>query len=107
MSIFIDPTGHTNLGIGICARCSEKFPLDELSPDRNSPGLMVCRADNDELDPYRLPPRQPDNIILPFYRPDTPLEVPDSVDSRVGLRTEDPDVGVETESTGYGIEVQE
>lgn len=28
------------------------------------------------LDPYRLPPRQPDNLVLPFVRPDVPLNGP-------------------------------
>jgi hypothetical protein len=27
----------------------------------------------DQYDPYRLPARQPDNIVLPFARPDTPI----------------------------------
>lgn len=76
MAIFLNTTGQPTLGIGICGRCSKKFPLADLSPDRNSPGLMVCDADNDQLDPYRLPARQPDNLILPFYRPDEPLTVP-------------------------------
>lgn len=75
MSIFLDPRGRPTYGIGICARCSRKFFLDQLSPDPNSPGLMVCKDDLDELDPYRLPPRQTDNITLPFYRPDSVLSI--------------------------------
>lgn len=71
MSKFIDPTGQPTFGIGICARCSRKFPLAELSPDPNYPGLMVCRDDKDEYDPYRLAPRAPEKITLPFNRPDT------------------------------------
>lgn len=73
MSKFIDPTGQPTFGIGICARCSRKFPLAELSPDPNYPGLMVCEVDKDDYDPYRLAPRAPDKIILPFNRPDTPI----------------------------------
>lgn len=45
--------------------------LADLSPDPNYPGLMVCAADKDDYDPYRLAPRAPDQIILPFNRPDT------------------------------------
>lgn len=105
MGWFLNTRGRATLGIGICARCSLKFPLEELSPDRNSPGLMVCKADNDEFDPYRLPARQPDNITLPFTRPDVDLDVPATRDTRVGLRTQDPDIGVETPG-GQGIEVQ-
>ena len=67
---FIDPTGESTYGIGICARCSRKMVLSELSPDPNYPGLMVCEADRDDYDPYRLAPRKPDTIILPFVRPD-------------------------------------
>jgi hypothetical protein len=58
--------------------------LDELFSDPNSPGLRVCREDLDELDPYRLPPRQPDQITLPFVRPDSPLNT-----DPAGLVTED------------------
>ena len=72
-SKFIDPSGQPTYGIGICARCSRKFPLAELSPDPNYPGLMVCQADKDDYDPYRLAPRAPDQIILPFTRPDTQI----------------------------------
>lgn len=107
MSIFLDTQGQSTLGVALCARCSKKFPLGDLSPDRNSPGLMVCKADNDEFDPYRLPARQPDNIVLPFVRPDIPLQVPTVVDDFVGLSTEDLLDGIETESTNQGIMVEE
>lgn len=84
MSIWLDTRGRSTLGIGLCARCSRKMSLDELFSDPNSPGLRVCREDLDQLDPYRLPPRQPDNITLPFVRPDTPLNT-----DPAGLVTED------------------
>ena len=73
MSIYLDTRGLSNLGIGICDRCSRKMSLTELMSDPNSPGLRVCKEDLDQLDPYRLPPRQPDTITLPFVRPDTPI----------------------------------
>lgn len=73
MAIFLDPQGHSSFGIALCGRCSRKFPLDELYPDPNTPGLMVCREDLDEYDPYRLPARPTEDITLPFTRPDTPL----------------------------------
>jgi hypothetical protein len=84
MSIYLDTRGRSTLGIGLCARCSRKMSLDELFSDPNSPGLRVCREDLDQLDPYRLPPRQPDQITLPFVRPDAPL-----VSNPAGLVTED------------------
>lgn len=74
MSVYLDTRGQSTLGIGLCARCSRKFPLNELYSDPNSPGLKVCQEDLDVLDPYRLPPRQPDNLVLPFVRPDVPLD---------------------------------
>jgi len=84
MSIWLDTRGRSTLGIGLCARCSRKMSLDELFSDPNSPGLRVCREDLDNLDPYRLPPRQPDNITLPFVRPDLPLTT-----DPAGIVTED------------------
>ena len=71
--VFLDPTGQPTYGIAICGRCSRKMFLSELAPDPNYPGLMVCEEDRDEYDPYRLAPRRPDQIVLPFVRPDTPI----------------------------------
>lgn len=84
MTIYLDTLGKSNLGIGICDRCSRKFSLTELMSDPNSPGLRVCKQDLDQLDPYRLPARQPDTITLPFVRPDTPIGT-----DPAGLVTED------------------
>lgn len=75
MSKFLNTRGRTTLGIGICDRCKRKFSLDDLQPDGNTPGLMVCEKDSDEYDPYRLPFTPADaDISLRFVRPDTPLE---------------------------------
>lgn len=73
MSRFIDPSGGSTYGLALCGRCSRKFKLDELLSDPNSPGLMVCKDDVDDFDPYRLAPRDNDQITLPFVRPDSPL----------------------------------
>ena len=73
MPRFLNTRGNTTLAIGICGRCSIKMPLADLMPDPNYPGLLVCERDRDQYDPYRLPARQPDNILLPFLRPDVPL----------------------------------
>lgn len=73
MAKFLDVTGKSTFGIGICGRCSRKFSLDDLSPDPNYPGLMVCQEDKDEYDPYRLAPRPEDKITLDNPRPDTPI----------------------------------
>ena len=80
MSIFIDPTGRSTFGIGICARCSRKMSIEELYDDPNNPGLKVCIEDMDDFDPYRLAARPTEDINLLFTRPDAPLndvEVPD------------------------------
>ena len=73
MSLYLNPRGRANYGLGVCGRCARKFFLDQLHSDPNAPGLMVCRRDLDELDPYRLPARETEDITLPFVRPDEPL----------------------------------
>ena len=73
MSVFLDPTGRSTYGIGICARCQRKFFIEDLHSDPNTPGLKVCIDDLDDYDPYRLPARRTEDVTLPFYRPDQPL----------------------------------
>jgi len=73
MSVYLDTRGKSSLAIAICDRCKMKFSITELMSDPNSPGLRVCSKDVDDLDPYRLPQRQPDQITLAFVRPDAPL----------------------------------
>lgn len=65
-----------DLTIAVCDRCNRKMPYQMLKPDGNSPGLRVCPEDWDPKDPWRLPPIQPDPLILRFPRPDVPLTVP-------------------------------
>lgn len=92
MPMFLNTRGNTSLGIGICSRCSRKFPLHMLQPDTNYPGLRVCAADLDHVDPYRLPARQPEKITLPFTRPDLPIPT-----NPVGFISEDGDDFIITE----------
>jgi len=73
MSHYVDTRGLSSLAVAICGRCSLKFPAVDLMEDPNSPGLMVCRYDVDDYDPYRLPPRETEQITLRFVRPDDPL----------------------------------
>lgn len=49
---------------GICMRCQMRKSRKELRGDPNSPGLLVCKDCADELDPYRKPQRQPENITI-------------------------------------------
>lgn len=103
MAIYLDTTGKSTLGIGLCARCSRKFSLTELYSDPNSPGLMVCKDDLDDYDPYRLPARQPDMLTLPFYRPDVSiaLEPPEAEETAVRI-TEEDEIRT-TESDAYRV----
>ena len=71
---YLNTLGKSTLAIGICGRCSRKLPLDDLMPDPNSPGLLVCEYDRDNLDPYRLPPREVEEITLTMPRPDTRID---------------------------------
>jgi hypothetical protein len=92
VSIFLDTRGNSNLGIGICDRCRKKFPINELQPDRNTPGLLVCEADNDEFDPWRLPARATEDITLPHYRPDVNIGVtpdPEEYDGDLRITQDD------------------
>lgn len=95
MSVFLDTSGNPSLAIGICGRCSRKFPIGELLPDPNYPGLRVCEADKDDFDPYRLPARQPENIALRYARPDTPIPT-----NPIGVVSEDEDSFLITEGGG-------
>lgn len=72
MSLYI-----TDGPIAICDRCKVKMLRSELSSDRNSPGLMVCRDCNDVFDPWRKPwtPKDAD-ISVDRPRPEQALDVP-------------------------------
>jgi hypothetical protein len=76
MGAFIDTRGRTKVAIAICGRCKRKVAYDDLRPDGNSPGLMVCQDDGcwDPIDPWRLPPRQTEDITLEHARPDLSLD---------------------------------
>lgn len=74
MPLYLNTRGRSTLGIGICDRCRVKMSLDDLHPDRNSPGLRVCDGCNDEYDPYRYAAPPVENISLPFVRPDVNLD---------------------------------
>lgn len=75
MPMFLETRSRRPMSIGICARCSCKYPLEELSPDPNYPGLMCCPDGClDQLDPWRLAPRETENITLAFARPDVAID---------------------------------
>ena len=80
MSKFLNTSGNPTLGVGVCDRCRKKFPIGQLRPDRDNPGLLVCERDNDELDRYKLPPRVPEQISLRRIRPDVDIAEDATVD---------------------------
>jgi hypothetical protein len=92
MPLYLDTRGRSTLGIALCARCSRKFSLDDLQSDPNFPGLMVCKADLDDFDPYRLPARQTEDITLRFVRPDESIAT-----NPAGVIAEDGDYFLVTE----------
>lgn len=65
MPKFLNTRGNPRLSIAWCERCARKFPIDDLSADGDKPAIRVCRDCRDDLDPYKLPPRAPDNYTLP------------------------------------------
>ena len=78
MSRFINTTGQPTLGIAICGRCQTKRRLADLTDDGNIPNFKVCKKALspgcwDNYDPMRLPLPPPDNMRLPFVRPDVEL----------------------------------
>jgi len=85
MPIFLDPSGRSTFGIGVCARCWQKFSLEDLYSDPNSPGLKVCKDDLDDYDPYRLPARRTEDVTLRFYRPDEDLSAGGAVPNTTSL----------------------
>jgi hypothetical protein len=46
----------------------------QLRLDANKTGLLVCEDCSDEYDPYKLAPRQPENITIHRPLPDEPLD---------------------------------
>jgi hypothetical protein len=99
MPVWIDPTGRSTYGIGICARCSRKFPLEHLHSDPNTPGLKVCLDDLDQYDPYRLPARRTEDVTLRFFRPDVRLDAGGAIPNTTSL------FGVRSTETGGNLRV--
>lgn len=77
---FLDTRGEANLGIYICQRCQTKRRYSDMKEDGNIPGFMVCRPELspgcwDTRDPFRLPAPPPDDMRLPFVRPDVNIAI--------------------------------
>ena len=93
MSRYVSTIGKTSLAVAICDRCSRKFPAVDLMSDPNSPGLRVCAADRDWLDPYKKGFRRPDKITVNHPRPDV----------FIGTNGAAPSSGSSYGVAGYGI----
>lgn len=77
---FLNTVGEATLGIALCQRCQTKRRFSELCEDGNVSGMMVCRASIspgcwDSFDPMRLAAPPPDDLRLPFVRPDVSLTI--------------------------------
>lgn len=74
MGKFLD---YRNVGgtcaVAICDRCRMKKYRGELKEDPDNRSLLVCSDCADLTDPYKLPPRAPDNTRVDNPRPDVEL----------------------------------
>ena len=73
MPLYLNTSGKNSRAIGRCDRCSAKVALSDLKADRDKPGMRVCDACNDKIDPWRLTPRATEDVTLQYPRPDEPL----------------------------------
>lgn len=65
--------GH--YAIAVCPRCKFKMYYGDLVADPNTKQMM-CPKCVDLYDPYRLPPKAPDQMTLQYPRPEEPLVPP-------------------------------
>jgi len=72
MPLFLPVKARGTVAIAVCQRCNKKMYYSDLFKDPNN-GLMVCKNDLDIYDPWRLPPRQTENISLDHPRADVKL----------------------------------
>lgn len=72
MSRYLNTLGESCFAIAICMRCGFKVRQSDLRIDPNNQ-QPYCKDCIDMLDPYRKPPRAPDQITVKYPRPDTPL----------------------------------
>lgn len=95
MPKFLDTMGRRPIAIAICDRCRIKVRYDFLVEDPNAPGLRVCPDGcRDDLDPWRLPAREVEDITLEYPRPDAPISgltpVPQYTNLIAGIETWEP-----------------
>ncbi len=72
---FIPTKGLAKLAIGVCDGCHLRYPWVDLNPNPDIPGEMVCKECEDELDPWKLPLPQQEDISIMNARPDVDLTI--------------------------------
>ena len=77
---FLDTRGQPVLGVVLCSRCSTKRMFSQLTEDGNIIGFMVCLPEIspgcwDTRDPMRESAPPPDDLTLPFVRPDVNIAI--------------------------------
>lgn len=71
MSRFLDTRGQQVLSPYICDRCKLVGKFSDMTRDGDIDGLWVHKDCSDERDPWKLPPRQSEDISVPNPRPDS------------------------------------
>lgn len=69
MPRFLNPRGRSSYVLQHCDRCAQKMFAGDLRRDGDNPALMVCRNCYDNIDPWKLPPRHPDDYVVPGASP--------------------------------------
>lgn len=74
MSKFLDTRGEAVLSPYRCDRCGIRGKFSEMTQDGDKQGLWVhIDGCSDKLDPWKLPPRQSEDVSIPHPRPDVTL----------------------------------
>lgn len=63
--------GKSNISPAICDRCHFRGANADMIQDPDRMGLFVHKDCADQLDPWKLPPRQTERITLDRVRKDT------------------------------------
>lgn len=79
MGVFLHTRGLALLSPAICDRCHIRGAMAKMISDPDQPGLFVHAHCADQYDPWKLPPRQTENIAVPSPRPDVPLATDEDV----------------------------
>jgi len=95
MSVYARTLGKSILSPAICDRCRLRGAAADMIPDPDKNGLFVHKKCADNVDPWKLPPRQTEEITIPRPRPDASVRTFDT-----GLVTSDHDNSVLLDNNG-------